>query len=323
MSDLTFETVVSIGIVGVAAVVVAAVVVVTLRAGRRTAPGATLDASVQGSPAAVRAHQHTTRVAAWAWAWVGSLGALAVAQAVAMATTGTLRFWYWPFAAGRLVGLVPLVAGAGFLLAHVVGEVTWPRPTGMVRHALLVPRSVRDVTGWRLPAWCAALTVLLVAATVVGGVTADSSGRTLTRTDHAWRQVWGNPYPGWYYGVSLLIGVGVLVALTALVLHMLVHRATVGGVHQTDDLALRRRCAGRVLVGVQLVTGTVLAGVLGVAGRTLTYVGSRADDPSAGLMVDLGTVATVTAGVVLAASVGVVLTSTVRGCRPRTGKEAA
>ncbi len=322
MSDATFGTVTMLAAVGLTALTVAVVVVLTLRAGRRTPPDAAADPGIQGSPAATRAHRHTVWVTAWAWAWTGGIGALVAAQ-LGATSAGNDHVVNWPFVAGRLVGLVPLLAGAGFLLVHVIGEVTWPRPTGPVRRAALVPRTVRDVTGWGLPAWCSGLAVLLVVVTVVGGATADSSGRTLTRTGHEWQEVWGNPYPGWYYGFLLLVAVAVLAALTVLVLRMLVRRATVPEIHRSDDLALRRVSARRVLVGVQLVTGTTLAGVLAVGGRTLVHVGTAAADPAAGLMVGSGRAATAAAWAVLAASLGVVAATTVRGRSARTAKVPA
>lgn len=321
MSDATFGTVTTVATASLAMLTVAAIVVLTMRAGRRTHPDAAAHPGVLGSPAALRARRHTAWVTAWAWAWIGGIGALIVAQVGATAA-GNGHVTDWPFAAGRLVGLVPFLAGAGFLLTHVIGEMTWPRPTGTVRRAALVPRSVRDVTGWTLPAWCSGLTVLLVVATVVGGATADSSGRTLTRTSHEWREVWGNPYPGWYYGAFLLVAVAVLAALTVLVLRMLVRRATVAELHRDDDLALRRVAARRVLVGVQLVTGTTLAGVLAVGGRTLVYVGTEAADPAASLMVGSGRAAAVAAAIVLAASLGVVVVSAVRGRSARATTQA-
>ncbi len=246
-----------------------AVVTVAVVAARRTT--AQPAPPRQPGPAAARARRHLGVVTALAWTAL-----------VGVAVVGwQSRSGLGPFTAPQLTGLVPLTAGAAFLLVMVVGELTWPQPSGSVRRALLVRRSARDLLGRALPAWTATLSVALVVALVAAGLTADHDGRSVSRTDpHARFLVDGRvtqgevavtsgPYPGWYYGLSLLVATALLGALTVVVLRMVTGQPAVADTPEIDDLALRRTSVRRVLAGVQAVLGVTLGGVLCVAGAAL------------------------------------------------------
>lgn len=252
----------------------AVVVVATVSGRRATTPPGPLR---QPSPAsALRARRHLEVVTGLAWV------ALVSVAAVGLKGTGGLG----PFTAAQLAGLVPLAAGTAFLLVVVVGELTWPQPSGSVRRAVLVRRSTRDLLGRALPAWSAALAVTLVVVLVAAGLTATDDGHSVGRTDpHGRFLVDGQvtfgevttavgPYPGWYYGVSLLVATALLGALTSLVLRMITSQPAVADVHEADDQALRRTSVRRVLAGVQTVLGVTLGGVLYFGGTALHRLGN-------------------------------------------------
>ena len=74
----------------------------------------------------------------------------------------------------------PLLGGLLALLALLLGEATWPRPTGTSRTALLHDRSARALLtrGW--PLW-GGVTVLVTTVLLVGaGLLGDESGSSVT-----------------------------------------------------------------------------------------------------------------------------------------------
>lgn len=172
---------------------------------------------------------------------------------------------------GRLLGLAPAVAGITFAAVQAVGEATWPRPAGQLRRATLVRRTARDVAPLRLRAvtwgWAALGTVALLA----GGLASDG-GRAISRTFPAGSASSG-PFPGWYFGVPLLVAVVVVLLTAEGVLRRVATRPAVAGADPAWDLALRRLSAHRVLRGAQLVLAWTTAGVLVVGGAALHNVG--------------------------------------------------
>lgn len=214
------------------------------------------------SEAAAAARRHAAVVSTLAWV-VALLSPVALVPLVRVAGSGGLT-------AGVLTGLLPTVTGLLFLAVHTIGESTWPRPTGTVRRAPLTPRTVADLAprGLRrlVRAWAATLVVTLV----VSGLVADG-GRAITR---AWEQgsTTASPFPGWYYGVPLLVATGVVVAASEGVLRLIARRPAVMDAQPEWDLGLRRLSAHRVLRGTQLVLGLTTAGVLLVAGTAVRSV---------------------------------------------------
>ncbi|WNB85983.1 hypothetical protein [Cellulomonas sp. ATA003] len=174
---------------------------------------------------------------------------------------------------GVLLGLVPAVAGLAFAAVQVVGEATWPRPSGTVRRAPLARRTARDVAPGRLRRVTWAWALLAVVTLVACGLVADD-GRALTRTwDLGSRSA--SPFPGWYYGVPLMLAVAVVLLAAEGLLRLVARRPVVSDADPAWDLALRRLSAHRALRGAQLVLAWTAAGVLLVAGGPLRNVGTR------------------------------------------------
>ncbi len=222
--------------------------------------------TVTRSQAAARANRHATLSSL---VGVGML-VLVLAGLVAGFLLGV------PFMVGngRLLALVPAAAGLCLLGAQALGQVTWPRPTGAVREAELTRRVVADVaprpSRTLLFVWAGAAVALLV----MFGLVADTPrAMILTVGGHA--EPIG-PYPGWYYGVPLIIAVVGLVAATELVLRLIMLRPAVMGVSAEWDLHLRRRSAGHVTRGMQLVLATTTSGILLVAGWAHLALGRNA-----------------------------------------------
>ena len=211
------------------------------------------------SEAAAAARRHAVGVNAAAWV---------IAPVVALIGVQLLRtVWGNELYAGVAAGLLPALLGIVFLAVHAVGERTWPRPTGPVRRALL---SIRDTP--RGPRWLRVLTWtwvgLLVASLLVGGVT-SSNGRAVTATYAPNAVQSTSPYPGWYYGVPLLLATLLIVAVTEGVLRLIGRRPAVVDADPAYDAASRRLSAHRALRGTQLVLALTAAGVLSVMGAAL------------------------------------------------------
>lgn len=170
---------------------------------------------------------------------------------------------------GRPIAVLPALGGLGLVLAQVVGQLTWPRPTGTVREAELVRRQVADVAPrpqrLLLAAWAAlALATLLITGLVASGPrTIAGPGGDL------------GPYPGWYYGVPVAVAVVVLVVATEAALRLVTLRPAVPGVAPAWDLHLRRRSARHLLGGVQLALAAQLVVVLALAGWAHLARGDR------------------------------------------------
>lgn len=161
---------------------------------------------------------------------------------------------------GRVLATLPALAGASLLVAQAVGQLTWPRPSGALREAELARRTVADVAPL-LPrrlvyAWAGAALVLLV----IFALDADGP-RSLSREAGRYSEAIGS-YPGWYYGVPMSLAIVVTVVATELVLRLITLRPAVVGASVEWDLHLRRRCAGHVTRGVQLVLAVTTAGIL-------------------------------------------------------------
>lgn len=240
-------------VLGVAAVAV----VVALGAVLLSRPG-----TPPPSQTAAAARRHAAVVSGVAWGL--SLLTLVAGGPVATAATSGLT-------EGVALGLVPAVAGVVLAAVHAVGELTWPRPTGTVRRAGLVRRTVADVAPRRLHlllrGWAATLVVVLL----VCGLVADD--RQVTRTLENGATSAG-PFPGWFYGVPLLVATLVVLGATEGVLHLVARRPAVVDARPAWDLSLRRLSAHRVLRGGQLVLGLTTAGVLAVAGSAVHNVGT-------------------------------------------------
>jgi len=208
---------------------------------------------VSRSQAFDAAERHARRVTLVAWTLLVPVPVLAT-EAVTPQLHGT--------ATGAYLGVVPALAGGTFLLVHLVGELTWPRPDGQVRRAPLVRRRIRDVAPRALTAVTATWTLLLVALLTTCALTSGADGRSLTAEHPDGTTSTSSPFPGWYYGRVMALAVTVVLLLTVAVLALVVRRAAVADTDPADDGALRRTSARRVLAGVQLVVAWTLAGSL-------------------------------------------------------------
>lgn len=272
-----------VAVVGVVGVLVG-LVLLTVRGGL-SGPPAPSEAA-----AASRRHGVATHVAAWVVPLlVGPVGLLLATRALPL-----VGVWDGPAHNAFLAALHPAVLGLLYLAVHAVGELTWPRPTGMVRRAALEPRGPRDVVPrvmhrvtW---GWFGAL----VLALVVFGATA-TDGRKITATGLATSATAG-PYPGWFYGVPLLVAATVLVVACEGVLRLVARRPAVVDADPTYDAASRRLSAHRALRGVELLLAGILGAVLVLAGSALRGVGHQ---PLGPVVMGLG-VGVCLAGVVLA-----------------------
>ena len=264
-----------VAIVGVVAMlaVLAAVLAASLGT-RRPAPAPSEAAE------AARRHGVTVNAVAWVLALLASPVAIGgVALPVVLRTGGTGLY------GGIVAGLYPAALGLLFLAVHAVGERTWPRPTGTVRRAVLSPR--QDVAPrWLLLAtwsWAGALAITLTVTGLTG-----TDGRTLERITGPSASAGAGPYPGWFYGLPLLVAAALLVVATHGVLRLVARRPAVVDADPAYDAASRRLSGHRVLRGVQLVLALTLSGVLFFAGNAIRGVDLLA----------LGAVITVAAAVV-------------------------
>ena len=201
------------------------------------------------------------------WAWVALPSTFVSATAVP----------------GLLAALGPALAGLVFLAVTAVGEATWRRPSGAQRAAHLVRRPLFS----RAQPWAAralwAWTFLLAVAVVVFGVVAAPDGRSIGNASTDGCVVDGvpvpcdggasGPFPGWSYGLPVLLGAATVLAATIGVLYLVARRPAVRGTSTADDDLLRTVSATRVVRGAQLAQGVTLAGVTFFAGATAVNAG--------------------------------------------------
>lgn len=213
-------------------------------------------------------------------------------------------------AQGVVVGLVPAAAGVAYLVVLGIGEATWPRPSGDLRRAPLTRRGPADVTPRRARrgSWAAFATLGVVLLTT--GLTADADGRSVAYRYTADTSGASGPYPGWFFGVPLLIGCLVVLLGGEVVLRQIARRPVVTGASVEHDLALRHASAARVLAGVHAALLGTLAGVLLVTGSALHSLGEGDGTVDVLWMSTLGTGLGIAAPVVglAALAVGVLLT---------------
>jgi hypothetical protein len=174
----------------------------------------------------------------------------------------------------RLAAVLPLTGSAAALLVLLVGEVTWPRPRGTTRTALVHDRSMALLLqgGWARVAGVAVS--LLVLTAVAGGLLAHEDGRSLRTevraADGTLLESHGaSPFPGWEYGGPQLVVLAVALVLLALVLRAATNRATVVTADLDTDRLLRGASAARAY-------RTLAFGALVTAGVDLLVAGGAA-----------------------------------------------
>jgi hypothetical protein len=182
-----------------------------------------------------------------------------------------------PAAPGALLAAGPFAVAVVACLVRAAGELTWPRPQGTVRTAPLNRRTVGGLGGWRL--WVLhGTSVLLVVVLVTTGLTA-TDGTTVAAQERAVPGVGtvsgsAGPYPGWPYGMPMLVGLAATLVCAYVTLRVIVRRAPLAGLGHEEDDALRRTSAGRLLSVLQLCVGGAAALVLVVAGQAARNAGT-------------------------------------------------
>ena len=78
-----------------------------------------------------------------------------------------------------------------------------------------------------------------------------------------------SPYPGWDYGISLLVATAAIIGATEGVLRLIARRPAVIGADPAYDAASRRLSAYRVLRGTQFVLALTLSIILVVGGSAI------------------------------------------------------
>lgn len=175
----------------------------------------------------------------------------------------------------RLAAVTPLAGAVAALLVLLLGELTWPRPRGVTRTALMHDRRVADLVRGRWAATAAASGALLVLTTVGGGLLADPDGRSVSTevraADGTLLETHGaGPFPGWDYALPQLAALAAGLLVLLLVLRAATHRATVVTADLATDRLLRMASAARAyraLAFGALVTAGVDLMVAGAAAR--------------------------------------------------------
>lgn len=298
-------TLVELALLLLVPLVVVAGLLLLLTARRRDANDPASDARIAVAETAVAARRHAGVVSALAWGVALTAPPLVLAPTALQVLRATRAS---SLTAGVLTGLAPASAGLLFLGVHLVGELSWPRPTGTLRRAALVRRTLGGIVPRRLCAvtltWAALLTVTLVTCGIVA-----TDGRSVTRTWPGGASTAG-PFPGWFYGLPLLLAtLGILVGTLA-VLRLVAGRPAVMDTQPAWDLSLRRLSAHRVLRGVRLVIGATTSGVLAVTSSAVISIGrSGGTDPAtvAGPLAAVGAALGVLAALVGVASIAIAL----------------
>jgi len=238
-------------------VVLAAAVTVGALVTRRVPP------SAEATVATARRHASET-----------ALAAVLVAAAAALVAGATSPFTGdGPAALGTSALLVPVTFGVVHTAVLTLGELTWPRPQGRLRHARLVRRSLLDAA----PRWLVRLAGGTIVGTVVtlglGALLAGDDGRSVSlRSADGVQTAAASPFPGWTYGGPAALGLLVLAGLTLGALRVVATRAAVVTSDERAEAALRRASAHRVLrgaVGSALVTTSGLVLVAGMSTRNV------------------------------------------------------
>ena len=145
----------------------------------------------------------------------------------------------------RALAVAPLIGVLAGLCALLVGELTWPRPTGSSRTALLQDRSLRDLVQGPWVRSAGVVTVLTAAALVTGVLLADESGQAIRHQRPDGADTAG-PFPGWAYAGPQLVVLVLCVLVGVLTLRAVLRRSAVVTADADTDRLLRRASVGRV-----------------------------------------------------------------------------
>jgi hypothetical protein len=156
----------------------------------------------------------------------------------------------------RLIACAPLLGALLALVALLLGEATWPRPTGTSRTALLHDRSARALLtrGW--PLWGGVTVLVATVLLVDAGLLGDGSGGSVTHVRPDGSDTAG-PFPGWTYAGPQLAALAACVLVAAAVVRAAARRSAVVTADVETDMLLRRASVARVcraLVAATLMT---------------------------------------------------------------------
>lgn len=199
---------------------------------------------------------------------------IAVAFAVVVFLAGIAAGVTMPELLGMPVAVAPLVASACGLLLYsatpprsVVVRDDQPRTAGLVRRSWLsvIPE------GWKHAS--IEITAVFVGLLIFFGLTAHPDDQGLSRAirfEADDRTSTATPYPGWFYGIPVLIALVVLTVATVVALQRIGAAAALP--HPDDADADARWRAGSASVVLSLATGAVLftsGGIATMAGLTM------------------------------------------------------
>jgi hypothetical protein len=240
--------------------------------------------------------------------------AIALAVAGLTALMGALWAMESPLVHGELA--IPLAgvlgAGIGYLAVVAVGQWVWPRPSGPRRRALLTPRGMGDVAGGWAPRLVGVLLAVAVLAVLLPALLAPLDGpsagsrevfragwdeppsavitlREVAGLPWPFREFFGLPWPGLRYGLPVLMGIVVLLALAALGLRAVADRATVTDAGSAWDQQARATVARRIITATAGVLATVGGLFMLTAGSRLLETQTGLPALGGGLLLALGT----------------------------------
>ncbi|MBO0610527.1 hypothetical protein [Myceligenerans salitolerans] len=270
----------------------------------------------------VRARRHELLIAS-----ASAMGAVVCAGVVlSLPVAGTGALAVLPEVPGIAQALGPFAAVVVFCAVRAAGELTWPRPSGIVRTAPLVRRTVRSLGGARLR-WLLVTVLALAFALVVFGLVAGEGGRQFDHPPVIWpdgsvSESSRGPFPGWPYGVPLLAGLVAAVLATVTTLRLIARRSPLAGVAGEHDAAVRATSAARLLGGVQLLVGGTLGMTLWTAGSALRPGGELPAGAAGAWLPGVGVVLMV-AGVVIGVASGICGLLTAMPSRPANASASA
>lgn len=253
---------------------------------------------------------------------VSSVAVLAAVVCTVVLLAQPVAWPGWASAPGVLQAITPFSVALVLCVVRAVGEQTWPRPRGEVRSAPLARRTIWSLGGARLRIVLVTAAALAVAL-VVFGATADPTGRAfatnpVTLPDGSVVSGASGPYPGWPYGLPMLLGLALAVAATFVALGSITRRPPLHGVPARHDDAVRATSAARLLGAVQLCLGVGLGGALAVGGAAIQSRGQNLlldELPTHGLVAVGGGVALLGIAVVVASGIAGLLAAWPRAAR--------
>ncbi len=184
-----------------------------------------------------------------------------LAAVVAILVIGLLAPFSWAQADLGHVRYALQWVGAAQAVVLTTGLVarTWPRPSGELRQATLEPRAGLDSLHSRLRLLVGSA-VLLFVAVLVCGFTADGSDVAVARSWAGVEGAAGTPFPGWFTGLPIAVGVAMLLLETWWAVRAV--DAIPRGPAQALDDVTRLRLLDRILRGALFGTAAAGAGVL-------------------------------------------------------------